>query len=104
MCISHSSQTTKMSAELFASLLGGEHPLDPGAFGVSPLFPGSDLGEDRFLVVDAAVQALAAQDADFDFHHVQPAGMFRRVVELKPLQHPASLRCGEGVVKRPGGM
>jgi hypothetical protein len=29
-----------------------------------------DLGEDGFLVVDAAVEALAAQDADFDFHHI----------------------------------
>jgi hypothetical protein len=64
--------------------------------------PSGDLGEDRLLVVDAAVEALAAQDADFDFHHIQPAGVFRGVVELKPLQHPASLRCGEGVVKRPG--
>jgi len=59
--------------------------LDPGGFGVSPLFPGSDLGEDGFLVVDAAVQALAAQDADFDSHHFQPAGMSRCVVKLNPL-------------------
>jgi hypothetical protein len=71
--------------------------LDPGGFGVSPFFPGSDLGEDGFLVVDAAVQALAAQDADFDFHDFQPAGMFRRVVELKPLQQPASLRSREAM-------
>jgi len=37
-------------AEFFASLLGGEHPLDLSAFGVAPLFPSGDLGEDRFLV------------------------------------------------------
>jgi hypothetical protein len=34
------------------------------------LLPSGDLGEDGFLVVDAAVEALAAQDADFDFHHI----------------------------------
>ncbi len=42
--------------------------LDLSAFAVAPLLPSGDLGEDRFLVVDAAVEALAAQEADFDFH------------------------------------
>jgi len=77
------------------------HPLDLSAFGVASLLPSGDLGEDCLLVVDAAVEALAAQDADFDFHHIEPTGVFRGVVELKPLQHAASPRCGKGVVRRP---
>jgi hypothetical protein len=47
----------------------------------------------RFL--EPAVQALAAQNADLDLDHVQPAGVLWRVVELKTLEHPAGLWAGK---------
>jgi hypothetical protein len=40
------------------------------ALGVSSLLPGGDLGDDELSIVDAAVEASAAQDTDFDLGHV----------------------------------
>jgi len=54
-----------------------------------------------FLVVDAAVQALATADADFDFYHIQASWRVSAVVELKPASAPGEPPVREGVVKRP---
>jgi predicted nucleic acid-binding protein len=51
---------------------------------VSLAFPVGDFGFEQFAVVDAAVEAPAAQDADFDFDHVEPACVLWRVAELAP--------------------
>jgi hypothetical protein len=45
---------------------------------------------------------LAAQDADFDLHHVEPAGVLGRVVELQPAQHAARFGGRKGLVQRAG--
>src|SRR5260370_19104958 len=92
------------SAQFLAGFLGCEHPFDVGAVGIAPSFPGGDLGDQPLLVVDAPVQALTAQDADLDLHHVQPTGMFGGVVELHSLEHAAGFGCREGVVEGAGRM
>ena len=53
-----------------------------------------------FLVVDAAAEALAAQDPDLDFDHVEPACMFGRVVELETQQGAPCLGGRERLIKR----
>jgi len=68
-----------------------EGPVDGGAVVVSAFFPGGDLRDAEVFVVDAAVEALAAQDADLDFDLVQPTGVSWRVVELDPLENTARL-------------
>lgn len=50
-------------------------------------FPGSDLAAQSLGVVDPAIQALAPQDADLDFDHVEPAGVLGSVVELESSQY-----------------
>jgi hypothetical protein len=43
------------------------------------------------VAVDAAVEALTAQDVDFDLDHVEPAGVLERVMELQPSEDTARL-------------
>ena len=77
---------------------------DGRAVVVSAFFPGGDFRDEEAPVLDAAVEALAAQDADLDFDLVQPAGVSWRVVELDPLEDTARLVRWESVVERTGGM
>src|SRR5215203_2219293 len=56
-----------------ARKLSGKDEASPGCIALAS--PGGGLALKTPAVVDAAVQALAAQDPDFDLGHVQPAGM-----------------------------
>ena len=58
-----------------------------------------DLGFEPTALADAAVQTLAAQHADFDLDHIQPTGVFGRVVELQALQEAMRLWRGESLVQ-----
>jgi hypothetical protein len=65
------------------------------AFGVAALFPCGDFGGEQGAVGQALGKALAIEDADFDFRHVEPAGMFRGVVEDDPAElFPKGFSCG----------
>src|SRR3954447_10006923 len=87
-----------------ASALGCEHPGDAGAGGVALLFPGGNFGDEAVARADAAVEALAAQHADLDLNHVEPAGMLWGVVELQAAQYAVRLGCREGFIERAGKM
>ena len=50
--------------------------------------------------VDAAIETLAAQHADLDLHHVEPACVPWGVVELDAAQNAPGLRGGKGLVDR----
>ena len=65
------------------------------------MFPGGDLGDELLLAVDAPVEALAAQHADFDLDHVEPAGVLGDVVELQPAQHPSRFGGGNAWYSAP---
>src|SRR5713101_6871207 len=56
-------------------------PFDAGAGGVSLSFPCGDFADEAVGVVDSAVQALAAEHADLDLDHIEPA------VELQAAQN-----------------
>ena len=58
----------------------------------------------RSRCVDAAVEALAAQHADLDLDHVEPAGVLGGVVELQAAQQAVGLGRREGFVERAGGV
>ena len=92
------------AAHFGASLLNCEHPFDAGAGGISQSFPGGDFGFEALPGSDPAVEALAAEHADFDLDHVQPAGVLGDVVELQSLQHAARLARRESLVERAGRM
>ena len=60
------------AAHFGASPLNCEHPFDTGA-GISQSFPGGDFGFEALPGSDPAVEALAAEHADFDLDHVERA-------------------------------
>lgn len=92
------------ACELGASTLGCEHPIDSGARFVALFFPGGDFGDEAAFFVNAPVEALAAQDADFDFDHVQPTGVLGREVEFQAAQDAVGFWRRKGFVKCAGGM
>src|SRR5208337_2965614 len=63
-----------------------------------------DLGNEAVAAFDAAIETLAFEHADLDLNHVEPAGVFGRVVELKPPEHAARLGRWEGGVESGGGV
>src|SRR5271157_1773487 len=72
-----------------SGLVGGEHPVDSSAALVSLRLPDVDLGNEPVAAFDAAIETLAFEHADLDLNHVEPAGVLRCVVELKPPEHAA---------------
>jgi hypothetical protein len=73
-------------APFCAGLFRREHPFDAGAGSISLPFPSGDFATQSLGVVDPASEALAAQDADLDLNHVEPACVLWGVVELDPPQ------------------
>ena len=59
-------------------------------------------GTRRLRVVDSAIQALSAQDADLDLDHVEPACVLGRVVEFEPAQHAPGFGGRERLIEGAG--
>jgi Homeodomain-like domain len=55
-------------AHFCAGLVDGEPPFDAGACCISLSFPGKDFGLEALTSADSAVEALAAEHADFDLN------------------------------------
>lgn len=53
---------------------------------VAAQLPSIDFSNERGLIRQATIKALAVKNADFDFSHIEPTGMFRCVVEDNPSQ------------------
>ena len=69
-----------MSSHFCICILPGERPLDATLLCVPAQLPGVHFGDERGLIRQTPIKALAFKNADFDFSHVEPTGMFRRVV------------------------
>ena len=57
-----------------------------------------DLGDKDLTRTDSAIQTLPAQHADFDFHHVEPTGVFGCVMKLQALEDAMRLGRREGFI------
>ena len=68
------------------------------------MLPRGDLGFHVLSVVDAPVEALGAQHADFDLDHVQPAGVLGRVVEFQATDHAPGFGGWERLVQGGDGV
>lgn len=88
--------------EFGAGVAGGELPVDFGLKFVALGLPGVDFAGEFVLVVDAAVEALAGEDVEFDFGDVQPAAVLGGVDELEAVPQGLGLLRGEGRVERSG--
>ena len=63
------------------------------------ILPGLDLRDEPPPFANPAVQALAAQHADLDLHHVEPAGVLGGVVEFDALQNAMRFGRRERIVQ-----
>src|SRR5208282_2176412 len=70
-----------MLTQLAICVLPREGPREAAAFGVTALLPSGHFNSEQRAVWQASVKALAIKDPDFDFRHVEPAGVLRGVVE-----------------------
>jgi len=55
-----------------------ERVFDPSSVDIPALLPGIDCSREGVAVVQEAIRALAIENANFDFSHAEPAGMFPR--------------------------
>ena len=70
-----------MSSHFQIGVLSRERPVDTSPFVITATLPGIDFASERGTVWQAAIEALAIEDADFDFRHIQPTGVLWRVVK-----------------------
>jgi hypothetical protein len=71
-----------------------------GLFFIKLLFQGLGFSRQRFLIADAPVPALPFKHAQFQFRHVEPAPMERRVMKLQAPQDPARFSGRKGYSQR----
>ena len=88
-------------AQLDSSVGRGELPIDFRTGHIALLCPRGRFTGQRFRVADALCQTLPRQHGQFDLGHVQPAGVFWRVMPFQALGDPPSLLGGKAFVKRP---
>ena len=62
--------------------------------------PGVDFSGECLPVGDAAVEALAGEDGQFGFRHVEPTTVFGRIVPFEPLGDAPRFGGRESLIKR----
>lgn len=72
-----------MSAEFNAGLVKGKLPVGGSLAGVALGYAGGNLGREFVQGGDALVQVLAGDSREFEFDHIEPGGVFGRVVHLE---------------------
>ncbi len=70
-----------MSSHFCICILPSERPLNATLLHVTAQLPSVHFGGERGTVWQASIKALAVKNSDFDFSHIEPTGMFRRVVK-----------------------
>jgi hypothetical protein len=85
--------------ETLARVVDCEAPLDRDSVLVAPCLPSSGLTGESVSVRNSVSQALAGEDAELNLRHVEPTGVFGRVVKLQPAQEPPGFSGREGFVE-----
>lgn len=85
--------------KLAAGVVAGESPADLACRDVSHGLPCDDLVSQLAGGRNAAVEALATQNAQFDLGDVQPAAVAGRVMNLQPLLQPVGLGRRERLIQ-----
>ena len=65
--------------------------------------PCGNFADEALGIVDSAIQALAAEHADLDLDHVEPAGMLGGVVEFQAAQNSPGFGGRECLIEGAGG-
>ena len=85
--------------EFGSGIMGAEPPVDGDPRCVALGLVGGDLALQGVGVGVSPFETGAAQHAELDLRHVEPAGVFGRVVKLEPLHDAPGLSSREGLVK-----
>src|SRR5467141_4246758 len=88
------------SLQLDAGVGGCELPVGFGVVLVAVVLPCGDFVGEDLLVGDAAIQTLRRENAEFGFGHVEPAAVLGGVMPFEPLDEPAGLGRGKGLIER----
>ena len=88
-----------MMPKLTVCILSSEVPFNGASLCVSRLLPCIDFGLQGMAIGDASIQALAAEDANFDLRHVEPARVFGRVVKLDAAQELAGRSLTQHIIE-----
>lgn len=88
-----------MLSHFLIGVLPSERPGDTSLVLIEARLPGVDLGNQCGPVWQAAVKTLAIQDANLDFSHIQPTGVFRSVVKGDATQKCLRLLKSENVLE-----
>lgn len=70
-----------MSSQFCIRVLASERPLGAALFQIAARLPRVHFSGERVPIRQSPIQTLPIENADFDFCHVEPTGVFRRVVE-----------------------
>ncbi len=72
--------------------------MNPALARIAVGFYGSDALPQLLHALHPAAQAGSLKHADLDLRHIEPTGVFGRLVKLQAAQHPAGFLGREGVV------
>jgi len=86
--------------ELDACRRRGELPVNRGAYSIAGGLDRREFVDEGCFSRNTALPTLAGQDTQFDFRHIQPTPVLRRLVKLHLLPHPMGFRGGKRVVER----
>src|SRR5437667_12367763 len=90
--------------ELVTSVVGGEAPRDGAALSIALSLQGSDTLAQHLHAFHATRQTATRKDTDLDLGHIQPTTMFRRIMELHPLQDAPRFCRREGFIQGSSGV
>ena len=86
--------------EFGSGVCGPEAPVDGDTRRVALGLVGSDLALQSVSVGVSPFETGSAQHAELDFRHVQPTGVFGRMVKLQPFHDASGFRWCKGLVQR----
>ena len=87
------------SPEFRACIVGGESPIHFAFGDVATDFPCVNLAGQVFAILHPPVEALAAENSQFCFGHVEPTAMLGRVVDFELRQNALGFRGSESFIE-----
>ncbi len=77
-------------------------PICLGVVLVAVILPCADLVGEGSLIVDAAIQTLRREHAEFGFGHIEPTAVLGSVMPFEALDEPPRFDGGKSFIKRGG--
>jgi hypothetical protein len=86
--------------EFCPGVVGSELPIDSGLLAIAFVLPSGGLVDQRLFVGNPTGQALTSEDVQFDFRHIEPTAVLRRVDHFDPMDNATGFLGRERFVER----